>query len=224
MHSATSCTASAVSSSVTIREQRPGFGQRCYLPPSAGRSSIPSSWISTTTRFTTSSCGWPGGSSACRADGSEPSTGLLQIDVKVTDLGAGIELEHGQRIHDTDATAEVVALLDLVVDEVGQLGHAQEARLERVDPRRPPGQHLGVLLPILDFSKYTDPLEFVECDELRERCPILSRTDTGYEARHGFRIAENRAGERPGVAYQVGLAQRRGPRGRMCGRSSVVRI
>src|SRR6516225_5204007 len=134
MHSATSCTVSAVSSSVTIREWRPGFGQRCFLPPSAERSSIPSSWISTTTPFTTSCCGWPAGSSACRADGGEPSTGLLQIDVKVTDLGAGIELEHGQRVHDTDAAADVVALLNLVVDEVGQLGHPQKARFERIDP------------------------------------------------------------------------------------------
>jgi hypothetical protein len=47
---------------------------------------------------------------------------LLQIDIKVKDLGSGVELKHRQRVHDTDATADVVALLDFVVDEVGQLG------------------------------------------------------------------------------------------------------
>jgi hypothetical protein len=64
----------------------------------------------------------------------------LEVDVEVVDPGGGVEGEGGHGVDDVDRAGAVVALLDLVEDEVGELGDRTGPQ-----PHRPAGcdRHRG---------------------------------------------------------------------------------
>src|SRR5439155_17426204 len=100
-------------------------------------------------------------------------------------------------------------------DEVPALGDALHARLELVDRRRPLREHPRVLRPVLHLAERAHALELVHGHELAQRGPVCGRRAVRHQPLHRAGEAEGRAGQRP-------VAHRRGPRGRMWGRSAVV--
>src|SRR5215469_2799697 len=164
-----------------------------------------------------------------------PSARLLQVDVEMADLAVLVELVDRQRVDHGDAAGAGMTLLDLEVDQAGQLGDPPHGRVEAQARGRPLSQELGVLLPVHDFQPGADPLEVAGGHELGQRGPAGRRearfSGRLYQALQGCFEAEDRAGQRavtvaacvvPGRGHCA--AGGRGPRGRMWGRSSVVRI